>query len=474
MVQESSVGAISGGAGSAARFDSLGVGAMTGGAGHAQLVDAHALVIGVSRYQHIRPLPEVQDAPDVAMALTDVALAGYPPANVCALLDATATRAAILVELEKLEKRTTIDSTVVVYFSGHGGRIERDGREVCYLLPVDTESGDGLERTAISGDELSVRLRALPAARVTVILDCCRAAGIAEPKDVVALMPKLTPLALAPLAQGRGRAVLAASRSDGFAYVKPGQRNGVFTRHLLDGLRGAAEGTGGVIRIFDLYHYVQQRVVAEMGAQQTVFKSELEDNYPIALYRGGAVAVAPLPSPPDILRYDAFLSYDRGNATDRAWVEQVVVPRLEARGLRLCLECRDFRVGWPRIREIERAVAASRYTISVLTPAYLASSFREFESLIAQHQDLETRAARFLPLLRQPCHPHIGVRMVFALDLTREAEVDAGLARLARQLREPPTPGNASELAVPCQDRQARSEAALRPSGFHELRRPTG
>jgi uncharacterized caspase-like protein len=147
---------------------------------------------------------------------------------------------AILAELDQLTKRTTADSTVVLYFSGHGGRIERDGRETCYLLPVDVEGGEAFERTAISGDELSSWLRALRAARVTVILDCCRASGIAEPKDVHVLASELTPRALVPLARGRDRAVIAASRSDGFAYVLPGQCNGVSTRHLLDGLRGGA------------------------------------------------------------------------------------------------------------------------------------------------------------------------------------------------------------------------------------------
>lgn len=410
----------------------------------APLHDAHAIVIGVSFYQHIPPLPGVQDAPDVATVLTDRTVAGYPPDNVHTLLDAAATRAAILAELDRLAQRTTANSTVVLYFSGHGGRTNRHGRETCYLLPVDADSGDALERTAISSDELSARLRALPAARVTVILDCCRASGVAEPKDVDALALELTPGALAPLAQGRGRAVLAASRSDGFAYVVPGQRNGVFTRHLLDGLRGAAEGAGGVIRIFDLYHYVQQRVVSDTHGQRPVFKSELEDNYPIALYRGGTMRTAPLPPAPDALTYDAFLSYDRGDAADRAWVEQVVVPRLEARGLRLCLEHRDFRFGHPRIREMERAVTASRYTLSILTPAYLESSFREFESLIAEYQGLETRTVRLLPLIRRPCQPTIGVRMVFTLDLTRDAEVDAGIERLALQLRQPPSAGDAS------------------------------
>lgn len=115
--------------GSAAHAGPPGARDVTNAAGTAHLADAHALAIGVSRYSHIRPLPDVQDASDVAAALTDPALAGCPPANARTLLDAEATRAAILAELEQLVKRTTADSTVL-YFSGHGGRIERDGREI--------------------------------------------------------------------------------------------------------------------------------------------------------------------------------------------------------------------------------------------------------------------------------------------------------------------------------------------------------
>jgi hypothetical protein len=76
--------------------------------------------------------------------------------------------------------------------------------------------------------------------------------------------------------------VLAASRADGRAFVKPGQRNGIFTRHLLDGLRGKASPAGGVIQICDPYSYVQERVIAEQPEQRPVFKAELEDNYVIA------------------------------------------------------------------------------------------------------------------------------------------------------------------------------------------------
>jgi uncharacterized caspase-like protein len=175
---------------------------------------------------------------------------------------------------------------VFVYFSGHGGVASHQGIETCYLMPVDAawSAPAALEATAISGAELSRRLRALSADRVTVVLDCCRAAGLAEAKDIVDSHPLegLTRSSLSPLSAGRGRAVLAASRADGLAYVTPGQRNGVFTRHLLDGLRGKASRAGGMIRICDLFHYVQERVIAEQPGQRPVFKAELEENYPIA------------------------------------------------------------------------------------------------------------------------------------------------------------------------------------------------
>jgi len=406
------------------------------------LPDAHALSIGISQYRHIRELPATQDALDVASVLRDGALCGYPAANVRLLLDGAATKAAILAELDGLATRTTEHSTVFVYFSGHGGRAVGAAGETCFLMPVDGRSGSeqALRDTAISGDELSARLRQISAARLTVVLDCCRASGVAEARDIelAGLAPQLTGSVLAPLAHGRGRAVLAASRSDGYAYVVPGARNGVFTGHLLDGLRGAAVGTGGVIRICDLFHHVQQRVTAEHAHQRPVFKAELEENYPIALFQGGNAPPVAVPARVDGYAYDVFLSYSHSDKLDRAFVTGVVVPLLERLGLRVCLEHRDFGLGLPRIAEIERAVATSRYTVGVLTPSYVAGPFEELQADLARFQSTEARLARFIPLLRRPCPVASGMRMTAMLDVSDDAEVSRALQRLAVQLREPP------------------------------------
>lgn len=408
------------------------------------LADAHALVIGVSRYRHLPALPATSDAHDVAAALVEPGLCGYPAAHVRTVLEEEATRARWLEELARLAQVTTSSSSVFLYFSGHGAALP--GGEG-FLLPVDAQvdSFESLMATALGTGELARALAKVPAARLTVVLDCCRASALAPP-ELPASGAALPAGSLAALARGRGRAVLAASSREGSSYVLPGQRNGVFTGLLLEGLRGAAPGVGGVIRVCDLYHYVQEQVVARQLGQRPVFRAELEENYPLALHRGGEAPAWSLPPPPDTRRFDAFVSYCRTDPRDAGWVERRLVPSLEKLGLRLCLERRDFRPGRHRLKELARAVAESRYTVCVLSPSYLDGPFESFTSELAQFHGVESRQAQLLPLLLRPCHPPLTTRMLELLDVSGEVEpptadaerLEGTLARLALALREPP------------------------------------
>jgi hypothetical protein len=404
------------------------------------LDDAHALVIGISRYQHVDPLRDTGDAQDMAAALVDPDCCGYPPAGVRRLLDEEATRDAILDALDVLGRTTHAGSTVFIYFSGHGawsrGARDNEDDDTYYLIPVDavTRSRAECERTAISNTQLTARLRAIPAGRLTLVLDCCHSGDLAVPRLA---------RAVAPLALGRGRAVLAGSRATDGAYMLPGEPRSMLTGCLLDGLRGAAPRVDGVIRICDLFHYVQQSVKRGPAPQHPVFKAELEENYPIAQLRGATPEPLAIPVPADELRYDAFISYCRESycredTEDRAWVTTVLVPFLEQLGLRLCLEHRDFRLGASRIDEIERAVTQSRYTVAVFTPAFLDSTFELYQALLAAHVSIESRAPRLVPLIRRPCSLVLHARMAEALDVSRDAEVPAALRRLAVSLRQEP------------------------------------
>ena len=398
-----------------------------------QLEDAHALVIGISRYQRAPELRPTQDAQDVAAVLQDAACCGYPPAQVRSLLDGDATRAAILDALDALARDTREASTVFIYYSGHGARATGDGGpDTAYLVPVDAAVGsrDELERTALSAGELTARVRAIKAGRLTIVLDCCRAANAAD----LALGD-----ALAPLSRGRGRALIAAARDSAFSL--PGQRDSLMTGALVDGLRGAALGVAGVIRICDLFSYVQEHVAAAPLDQHPVFKAELEENYPIAQLHGGAAAPLVLPpAPADGAQYDAFVSYCETDTDDEAWVMTTLVPFLEGLGLVLCLEDRDFQLGASLVEEIDDAVLHSRYTVAVFSPAYVADAAEDYQSVLAAHRGMESHTPRMIPLIRKRCDLALHTRMTAALDITRATELQGALKRLALALRQPARP----------------------------------
>ncbi|MBE9032565.1 toll/interleukin-1 receptor domain-containing protein, partial [filamentous cyanobacterium LEGE 11480] len=185
---------------------------------------------------------------------------------------------------------------------------------------------------------------------------------------------------------------------------------------------------------FDLFKYVQPRVTADKAIQHPILKAEVEEDFPIALYQGGK-SPTPTPMPPldDGFAYDVFISYRQ--KSEKTWVRKTLVPQLEATGLRVFVDYRDFRLGAPLIKEMERAVVTSRYTLAVLSPAYLESNFTEFENLIAEHLGLEQSQRRLLMVMREDCEPRLGLRSRLWLDMTDDEEVEMNMARLTQELR---------------------------------------
>jgi hypothetical protein len=199
-------------------------------------------------------------------------------------------------------------------------------------------------------------------------------------------------------------------------------------------------GSGGVIRILDLFTFIQQQLAQKQPNQHPLLKAEIEENYPVALYRGGTAQPAPAVPLADGFRHDVFISY-RQQEPDRTWVRKTLVPRLKSAGLEVFIDYLDFRLGSPIIKEMERGVVESRYTVAVLSPGYLKSNFTDFESVLAQHLGLEKSQLRFVGLLRENCTPRLGIRALYYLDMTDDSEFETGVARLIDQLRKPPDIG---------------------------------
>jgi hypothetical protein len=137
--------------------------------------------------------------------------------------------------------------------------------------------------------------------------------------------------------------------------------------------------------------------------------------------------------------YDVFISY-RQQDPDRGWVRGVLVERLRSAGLRVFVDYESFRLGAPLVLEMARGVEQSRYTLAVLSNAYLESNFTELESVLAEHLGLELSQRRLLMVRRAPCEPRLGLRARLWLDMTSDEEVDRNLPRLIATLREPPLP----------------------------------
>jgi len=252
----------------------------------------YALVVGIANYPKVRKLKDavLKDAKDINNLFLSSEHCGYIEENCHLLLDGEATSENIRYQLKWLSESTSSDSTVLFYFSGHGGRIEKEQQSVNYLIPYDCDLGN-IENTAISDNEITGLLHKIRAERLLVLFDCCHSGGIGDAKNLISeseFKSGLNESYYEKLAQGKGRVIIASSRSDEVSLILPDMPNSLFTHYLLKSLKGDMPTRGdGLIRVFEVFDYVSQNV-PKRAQQHPIFKaSEMENNFPIALEAGG-------------------------------------------------------------------------------------------------------------------------------------------------------------------------------------------
>jgi hypothetical protein len=257
-----------------------------------QFTHGHALVIGMGA-----DLPDtIQDATGLADILADKERCAYPPGQVTLLTGEKATRAAVLSALDALAQINDAEATVVFYFSGHGYRVTASLGEFYYLMPFGYDTGRLFE-TAIRGDEFTTRLRAIPAQKLLVLLDCCHAGGLAQPEPSGMKLTKapLPPEAASLLAEGRGRVLIASSQQDEVSFA--GKPYSAFTLALIQALCGEGAATqDGYVRVSDLAMHAREVVPGFTGKRQhPILNFEQADNFAISYYAAGGVQRKGLP-----------------------------------------------------------------------------------------------------------------------------------------------------------------------------------
>jgi hypothetical protein len=255
--------------------------------------NGYALIIGIANYPKVRKLPPtvLKDARDVDALLRSPDHCGYPDTNTRLLLDDEATADGIRDMMRWLADLASHGDTGLIFFSGHGGRIESGPQAGNYLIPYDCDPGD-LSGTAISGEELTRLLGNIQVQRLLVIFDSCFSGGTGETKGLgleqAEFKSGMEDSYFERLAQGTGRVIMASSRSNEASLVLTDMDNSLFTHYFLEAFRGKARTRGdGLIRVFDVFDHVSEEVPAR-ERQHPIFKAtDLENNFPIALYLGG-------------------------------------------------------------------------------------------------------------------------------------------------------------------------------------------
>ncbi|MFQ2195010.1 caspase family protein [Aeromonas jandaei] len=262
--------------------------------------NGHALIIAISAYNEVKPLPPeiANDARAIREVLTAPEYCGYDPQNITLLLNEQATLEAIRRELDLLASRSSSTDTVCIYFSGHGANLGNPRDPISALVPVDCKLSNIL-KTVLMEEEFSASLTKIQAQRLVVFIDACHSGGAGSLKslgDDLSNNLGFNDKTLGRLAQGTGRVIIASSRASETSLILHGASNSLFTEHLVRALKGAAHThKDGLIRIFDVFNYVSEKVQADVpGKQHPIFKaSDLEENFPVALDCGGMKSITP-------------------------------------------------------------------------------------------------------------------------------------------------------------------------------------
>jgi uncharacterized caspase-like protein len=126
---------------------------------------------------------------------------------------------------------------VTVFYSGHGVPGLKDRRG--YLLPVDADP-NLVEINGYPVDLLYKNLGKIPAKSTTVYLDACFSGD--SPKGmIIRATSGISVAAKMPVNVGK-MVVITAAQKDQFASWDDDAKLGLFTKHLLEALKGAADG----------------------------------------------------------------------------------------------------------------------------------------------------------------------------------------------------------------------------------------
>jgi serine/threonine protein kinase len=244
--------------------------------------NAVALVVGIGAYPDGSGVPRLnyarRDAEALARLLSDPDACDFHPEKVKELLDEDATRDALVRALSQwLPREARGVELALIYFAGHGAMHRSGEDEEGYLLCHDARLDDLVTRGVSMGD-VAKWIRGIDARAVVVCLDCCHAGAVLPGGSLRAARELHLPPEVLQRLAGDGRFLLASCRAKESSIESKAREHGLFTYHLLEGLRGKADlDRDGKVKVSELFDYVSEEVKSEartqFGLEQTPWVS---------------------------------------------------------------------------------------------------------------------------------------------------------------------------------------------------------
>lgn len=217
----------------------------------------YALVIGVQDYAHLDPLASpANDAERVRRVLEDKY--GF---SVITLVDPD--QIAVMRAVNQLNETIKEDDNLLIYFAGHGSRLQSGTRETGYWLPVNAEPPPD-DTLWVPNDFVTRHLGRIEAKRVLVVSDSCYAGLLGDdPGYVMVGDGEYTDEYIEWKMPKRSRLVLA-SGGDSPVLDGGGDGHSVFARAFIEEL----ERNESVITAPELFLRIRERVEASAEAAQ--------------------------------------------------------------------------------------------------------------------------------------------------------------------------------------------------------------
>lgn len=229
--------------------------------------NAFALIVGISNYysSSVQKLSFFEsDAREVYRLFSDPAIGNLPIENIRVHFGEKATLSNIRASFAEISEITNESSYVYIFLAGHGApsMTVQNQKVGPFFLPYDARMGSSpaISASAISTSELKDAINEIRAKGIMLIVNACYSQvpiGTAAGVSGEVVKP-------APMAEGKGRIVIYATRHDQFAHEHPDLRHSIFGYYFIEALEGKADiNRDETISVQEIWNYVKDKVNAD-------------------------------------------------------------------------------------------------------------------------------------------------------------------------------------------------------------------